>query len=139
MSLHTALTQTKQQTNLWSERDPFPFPDLGCSSQTQQLLCVTRHDTEQPQQRSWSGPSSHNSPLSWRKKTVTSTFSKFYCTAFLPLQPSTWKRTSSRAPVQSLISQRSCSTKHSLSRFQVKIKQVAELQPKPFTQPDKTL
>jgi len=48
-------------------------------------------------------------------------FSKFYCRAFLPQQLSTWKRTGTRAPVQALISQRSCSTRHSLSRFQVKI------------------
>ena len=68
-----------------------------------------------------------------------SMFSKFYYRAFLLLQLSTWKRTSTRAPVQPLISLRSCSTRHGLSRFQVKIKQVAELQSKPFTQPDKTL
>lgn len=81
----------------------------------------------------------NNTPLSRRKKAVTSMFSKFYCRAFLPLQLSIWKRISTRTPVQPLISQRSCSRRHSLSRFQVKIKQVAELQFKPFTQPDKTL
>lgn len=67
-----------------------------------------------------------------------SMFSKFYCRAFLPLQISTWKRTSTRAP-SAVISMRSCSTRNSLSRFQVKIKEVAELQSKSFTQLDKTV